>query len=303
MMALVRGLHLAATLSLLGTAGFIAWILPAGGAVPGGLARRLVRLWWISGVVAILSGLAWFTLQSAAIAGVDDLSDLLGALPVVAEHTRYGNTLMLRLALVVLATLVSAPVRWWRTVRGLSGGGSDRDSPRPAGNHRSCRGYPGRDRRRAGAVRVPPSAGRRDVAGRPPAPVAQPARVIPARGGRCLRTVHPDRVGVRAGPGRHRFRAGAGTDRRTARPAWYHLRPDRRAENRSVPGGVGVGGRQPAVADRPAGRGHVRGAASPDDLGFYRDANRPGDRHRGGIPGLNRSSGAYDAGLAVLLAV
>ncbi len=104
-MALVRGLHLAATLSLLGTAGFLAWILPAGGITPDPLHRRLVRLWWISGAVALLAGLAWFTLQSAAIAGADNVSDLLEALPVVAEHTRYGNTLMLRLALLLVATL------------------------------------------------------------------------------------------------------------------------------------------------------------------------------------------------------
>ena len=105
-MALVRGLHLAATLSLLGTAGFLAWILPAGGATPDRLHRRLVRLWWISGSVALLAGLVWFTLQSAAIAGADDVSDLLEALPVVAEHTRYGTTLVLRLALLLVATLV-----------------------------------------------------------------------------------------------------------------------------------------------------------------------------------------------------
>ena len=104
-MALVRGLHLAATLSLLGTAGFLAWILPAGGITPDPLHRRLVRLWWISGSVALLAGLAWFTLQSAAIAGADNVSDLLEALPVVAEHTRYGTTLMLRLALLLVATL------------------------------------------------------------------------------------------------------------------------------------------------------------------------------------------------------
>jgi putative copper export protein/mono/diheme cytochrome c family protein len=104
-MALVRGLHLATTLSLLGTAGFIAWILPAGGVAPDTLHRRLVRLWWTSGSVALLAGLAWFTLQSAAIAGADDVSDLLDALPVVAEHTRFGTTLMLRLALLLVATL------------------------------------------------------------------------------------------------------------------------------------------------------------------------------------------------------
>jgi putative copper export protein/mono/diheme cytochrome c family protein len=105
-MAVVRGLHLAATLSLLGTAGFLAWILPAAGVAPGTLHRRLVRLWWISGSVALLGGLAWFSLQSAAIAGTDDVSDLLKALPVVAEHTRYGTTVLLRLALLLVATLV-----------------------------------------------------------------------------------------------------------------------------------------------------------------------------------------------------
>ena len=37
-MALVRGLHLAATLSLLGTVGFIAWMLARGGGRAGAVA-------------------------------------------------------------------------------------------------------------------------------------------------------------------------------------------------------------------------------------------------------------------------
>ena len=116
-MALVRGLHLAATLSLLGTAGFLAWILPAAGVTPDPLDRRLVWVWWISGSVALLAGLAWFALQSAAIAGADNLSNLLEALPVVAEHTRYGTTLMLRLALLLVGTLAAAwqSVTAWRS--------------------------------------------------------------------------------------------------------------------------------------------------------------------------------------------
>ncbi len=127
-MALVRGLHLAATLSLLGTVGFIALILPVGGATPDMLHRRLVRLWWISGAVALLAGLVWFTLQSAAIAGTDNVSDLLAALPLVAGHTRYGLTLMLRLALLLVATLagVAQGVIAWRgpSHPTLSGGGT-----------------------------------------------------------------------------------------------------------------------------------------------------------------------------------
>jgi copper resistance protein D len=106
-MALVRGLHLAATLSMLGTVGFLAWILPAASVVPEPLRRRLTRLWWISGLIACLVGLAWFTIQSAVIAGADNLSDVIDALPVVAEHTRYGNVVVVRLGLLLLSTLVA----------------------------------------------------------------------------------------------------------------------------------------------------------------------------------------------------
>ena len=117
-MALARGLHLAATLSLLGTVGFLLWMLPA---APAALHRRLIRLWWISGVIALLAGLAWFALQSAAIAGAATLSDLRDALPVVALHTRYGNTMLVRLGLVLAATLLAVPSgRWTAWVRYLT---------------------------------------------------------------------------------------------------------------------------------------------------------------------------------------
>ena len=103
-MAAMRGLHLAAALSLLGTAGFLAWMLPAAGAGPVVLRRRLVRVWWVSGVVSVAAGLGWFVLQAAAIAGADSLSAVWAALPVVAAHTRFGTTLMMRLALLLVAT-------------------------------------------------------------------------------------------------------------------------------------------------------------------------------------------------------
>jgi putative copper export protein/mono/diheme cytochrome c family protein len=103
-MALLRGLHLAATLSLLGTVGFIAWMLPAAAVVTGALHHRLLRLWWVSGLVALLAGAAWFTLQAAAIAGTTTVSDALGALPLVAAHTRYGNILLARVGLLAAAT-------------------------------------------------------------------------------------------------------------------------------------------------------------------------------------------------------
>jgi putative copper export protein/mono/diheme cytochrome c family protein len=108
-MALARFLHLAATLSLLGTVGFTALILPAAGSVPDPLHRRLVRLWWISGLLALLAGVVWFTLQAAAIAGAETWSDLRDALPLVAGQTRYGHTMLARLLLLLPATVLAIP--------------------------------------------------------------------------------------------------------------------------------------------------------------------------------------------------
>ena len=70
LMALLRGLHLAAMVSLLGTAAFTVWMLPVVAEPPAVLRRRLYRLCLVSGSVAILAGAAWFMLQAAAIADV-----------------------------------------------------------------------------------------------------------------------------------------------------------------------------------------------------------------------------------------
>ena len=112
-MALMRGLHLAATVSLLGTAGFIAWMLPAASVVPDRLHRWLSRLRLASGLIALLAGIAWFTVQAAIIADADSVSDVLGALPLVAGHTRYGTLMMLRLGLLGVATGLAATRQIW----------------------------------------------------------------------------------------------------------------------------------------------------------------------------------------------
>lgn len=109
--ALLRGLHLAATLSLLGTVGFMAWILPSCSVVPKSLHDLLTRLQWISGLIALLAGAAWFMLQAALIADADILSDALAAMPVVAANTRFGNILLVRLGLLSGAILLGLPSR------------------------------------------------------------------------------------------------------------------------------------------------------------------------------------------------
>jgi putative copper export protein/mono/diheme cytochrome c family protein len=111
LMAAVRGLHLAAALSLLGTAGFLAWMLPAAGGIHPGVRRRVGRAGTVSGVLAIAAGAGWFVLQAAAIAGAETWQDLADVIPVVALHTRFGTVLLARLALLVTATVLVATGR------------------------------------------------------------------------------------------------------------------------------------------------------------------------------------------------
>lgn len=113
-MALLRGLHMAATLSMLGTAGFLAWMLPATAVVPG----RLTWLWWVSGAIALTAGVAWFAVQAAIIAGVGSIADWYDAYPLVAGHTRFGSVMMLRLGLLLVATGLA----WfWPPAAGVDG--------------------------------------------------------------------------------------------------------------------------------------------------------------------------------------
>ena len=112
--ALLRGLHLAATLSLLGTVGFLTWMLPSRSHVPEALHGLLARLRWISGLIALLAGAGWLVLQASLIADAHTLSDALAAMPVVAARTRFGNVLLARLGLLLLATLLGFPARTCR---------------------------------------------------------------------------------------------------------------------------------------------------------------------------------------------
>ncbi|HXT78765.1 MAG TPA: CopD family protein [Acetobacteraceae bacterium] len=102
-----RSLHMAAMLSLLGVTVFSAAVLPAAlniePSATGALHRRLLRLSRFSGVLALLSGVCWLVAQAAAIAGSHTLADLASAVPVVALHTRFGQSALVRLALLAAA--------------------------------------------------------------------------------------------------------------------------------------------------------------------------------------------------------
>src|SRR3954470_10188114 len=108
--ALLRGLHLAAVLSVMGTTAFIAWTMPAAAdprpALPG-----LVRLWRLGGWLALVLGAGWFVAQSVEIADAQTLRALMDALPVVAARTRFGEVLDVRTVLLLVAVLLAGPSR------------------------------------------------------------------------------------------------------------------------------------------------------------------------------------------------
>ena len=115
--ALLRGAHVAALLSLFGTLVFLTLVVPSAMAeatveAPH-LRRRLLRLARISAALALIIGVAWLTVESAVIAGTESIAMTLHAVPVVAFRTQFGQWLLARgvLLLVVLFTLGSARVR------------------------------------------------------------------------------------------------------------------------------------------------------------------------------------------------
>ncbi len=100
-LAAARGIHMAATLSVAGALVFRLVVAP----------YPLARVLRPSLVVALLAGLAWLVLQAADLAEASDLAATAAALPVAALHTRFGHTLLLRLALLPVAAIVAGSGR------------------------------------------------------------------------------------------------------------------------------------------------------------------------------------------------
>jgi putative copper export protein/mono/diheme cytochrome c family protein len=115
--AILRGVHMAALLSLFGTLAFLVIVAPAAMAEAGveaaaRLRRRLLVLAGISAATALLLGVAWLTVESALIADANGFAMTLHALPVVALRTQFGQWLMLRLVLLILVVVALGSRRW-----------------------------------------------------------------------------------------------------------------------------------------------------------------------------------------------
>jgi len=99
--AAARGLHMAGSFALFGTCLAAAILLPP--AVPARLRRALKILAWTSFWLLLLSGIAWFLLQTADMAGAEDFADVWSAIPIVATATRFGELLLGRFAAAAAA--------------------------------------------------------------------------------------------------------------------------------------------------------------------------------------------------------
>lgn len=113
--ALLRGAHMAALVSLFGTLVFLTLVAPAAMAEAAKdaprLQQRLLRLARISVVLELIVGIAWITVESAVIAGAGTAAMTLQALPVVALRTQFGQWLLVR---GVLLLGVLPLLRPWR---------------------------------------------------------------------------------------------------------------------------------------------------------------------------------------------
>ena len=101
--AVVRGVHVAALISLFGTSLFVLLILGSEACAAGRPLRRLV---WISAASALFFGLGWLIAEAAAIADAANLASALAAAPVVAFQTQYGRWFVLRCALLTTVLLM-----------------------------------------------------------------------------------------------------------------------------------------------------------------------------------------------------
>ncbi len=113
--ALLRGAHMAALVSLFGTLVFLTLVAPAAVAEAAQdaprLRRRLLRVARISAALALIVGIAWIAVESAVIAGAGSVAMTLQALPVVALRTQFGQWLLVR---GVLLLAVLPLLRPWR---------------------------------------------------------------------------------------------------------------------------------------------------------------------------------------------
>ena len=120
--ALLRGVHVAALVSLFGSLLFLAVVAPPATAEHAEetmrMQSRVLRVARASAACALLGGVAWLIVEGAAIAGTSGVAMTLHALPVVALKTQFGQWVLLRLSLLI-AVMLLRPARALQRAAGI----------------------------------------------------------------------------------------------------------------------------------------------------------------------------------------
>jgi putative copper resistance protein D len=106
---LARGIHVAATMSIFGSALFQALIAhPARVSDHAALRlqRRIAALGWSSLAAAFVAALAWLGFQATAFADGDSVGDIMAAVPLVLFDTHFGPLIAVRFSLLIPACLI-----------------------------------------------------------------------------------------------------------------------------------------------------------------------------------------------------
>lgn len=97
---LLRGVHVAGSFGVYGTL-LLATTLLRSTCLPG-----LRPLAWACLGLALVAGFGWFILQSGYFAAAQSVSDIVSAMPIVAQDTRFGILLLARCGGLILATIL-----------------------------------------------------------------------------------------------------------------------------------------------------------------------------------------------------
>lgn len=103
-----RGIHVAGSLSVLGTIAASLFVLPEmhSRASPGEwkqLNRVLNRLVWVSLIIAVVFGFVWLVFESIYVSDSESLAGSFASLVPVIWYTNFGHLLFMRVALLSLA--------------------------------------------------------------------------------------------------------------------------------------------------------------------------------------------------------
>jgi hypothetical protein len=261
--ALLRGMHVAAVVSLFGTLVFLTLVVPSALAEAATeaphLRRRLLRLARISAVLALALGIAWLTVESAVIAAAGSAAMTLHAVPVVALRTQFGQWLLVRgvVLLVVLSLL-----RPWRACDAIAAVlAAIALAIQPMLGHAGALGGSIGTTLIISEVLHLLAAGA--WLGQSAAVVHHDCNAAAQRRGNGLPQLHAGGSLRGAGAGGNRRGAGSGIHGRPAGTVWHRLWPGRAGEARAFCCVVGTGRAQSVGAHRSPGWSRVRRRTAP----------------------------------------